>query len=78
MNGHDTVADLRLAELKCAAERLGITRVFNLGYKDSGMMGSASSQDPACSWQAPSDVMARQVVEVMREEIGRASCRERV
>ena len=67
MNGHDTVADLRLAELKCAAERLGITRVFNLGYKDSGMMGSASSQDPACSWQAPSDVMARQVVEVMRE-----------
>jgi LmbE family N-acetylglucosaminyl deacetylase len=67
LEGHDSVASVRLAELECAAEKLGFTQVLRFGYKDSGMMGSETSRDPACSWQAPREELARKVVEVMRE-----------
>jgi N-acetyl-1-D-myo-inositol-2-amino-2-deoxy-alpha-D-glucopyranoside deacetylase/mycothiol S-conjugate amidase len=66
LNGYDSIAALRLAELDCAAEVLGFKEVIRLGYKDSGMMGSESSKDPACSWQAPREELARKVVEVIR------------
>lgn len=65
--GHDSVAALRLAELDCAAAKLGLKQVFKLGYKDSGMMHSETSRDPACSWQAPPEELARRVVEVIRQ-----------
>ena len=39
MEGYCSVADLRLAELECAVQRLGVSRVFKFNYKDSGMMG---------------------------------------
>lgn len=67
LNGHASVAALRLAELDCAAARLGLKAVFKLGYKDSGMMNSETSRDPACSWQAPPEELARRVVEVIRQ-----------
>lgn len=67
LNGYKSVAELRLAELDCASEKLGFKKVFKLGYKDSGMMGSETSKDPACSWQAPREELARKVVEVIRE-----------
>ncbi len=66
LNGYDSVAALRLAELDCAAARLGFAGVFKLGYKDSGMMDSETSRDPACSWQAPPEELARRAVEVIR------------
>ncbi len=66
LNGYDSVAALRLAELDCAAARLGFAGVFKLGYKDSGMMDSETSRDPACSWQAPPEELARRTVEVIR------------
>ena len=67
LNGYNSIAELRLAELDCAAEKLGFKEVFKFGYKDSGMMGSETSKDPDCSWQAPREEMARKVVEVIRE-----------
>jgi LmbE family N-acetylglucosaminyl deacetylase len=67
LNGYKSVAELRLAELDCASQKLGFKKVFKFGYKDSGMMGSQTSKDPACSWQAPREEMARKVVEVIRE-----------
>ena len=67
LNGYNSVSELRLAELDCAAEKLGFKKVFKFGYKDSGMMGSETSKDPACSWQAPREELARKVVEVIRE-----------
>jgi LmbE family N-acetylglucosaminyl deacetylase len=67
LNGYKSVAELRLAELDCAAAKLGFKKVFKLGYKDSGMMGSETSKDPACSWQAPREELARKVTEVIRE-----------
>lgn len=67
---YDTVRKLRLAELDCAAEKLGFTRVVKLGYKDSGMMGAESTNDPDCLWYQwnhhPDDV-TRRVVEAIRE-----------
>lgn len=67
LNGYNSVAELRLAELACASQKLGFKQVFTFGYKDSGMMGSETSNDPACSWQAPREELAHKVVEVIRE-----------
>lgn len=67
LNGYNSVAELRLAELDRAAEVLKLKHVYKLGYKDSGMTGSETSKDPDCLWQAPQDEVARRVVEVIRE-----------
>ncbi|MCC6803225.1 MAG: PIG-L family deacetylase [Anaerolineae bacterium] len=67
LDGHDSIASLRLAELDCAAEMLGLKHVVKLGYKDSGMMGSETSNDPDCLWQAPVADVTRRVVEVIRD-----------
>ncbi len=67
LNGYSSVAELRLAELDCASEKLGFKQVFKFGYKDSGMMNSETSKDPGSLWQAPRDEVARRVVEVIRE-----------
>lgn len=64
------VRDLRLAELDCANAVLGFKEVFLLNYKDSGMMGSATSEDPDClwaSWQDDPQAVTRRVVEIIRE-----------
>lgn len=70
LNGYQSVAELRLAELDCAAQKLGFKKVFKLGYKDSGMMSSSTITDAACLWQqwnASPDAVTRRVVEVIRE-----------
>lgn len=66
LEGYQSVAERRLAELDCAAAHLGLKHVVKLGYKDSGMMGSETSRDPACLWQAPQADVTRRVVEVIR------------
>ncbi len=67
LNGYNSVAELRLAELDCASAKLGFRQVFKLGYKDSGMVNSETSNDPTCLWQAPREQVARRVVEVIRD-----------
>ena len=67
MEGYNSIAERRLAELDCANEILKFKQIFRLGYKDSGMMGSETSKDPACSWQAPQEELAGKVVEIIRE-----------
>lgn len=67
LTGYGSVADLRLAELDCASAKLGFKEVFKFGYRDSGMMYSETTKDPACLWQAPRDAVARRVVEVIRK-----------
>jgi LmbE family N-acetylglucosaminyl deacetylase len=70
LNGYNSVRDLRLAELDKASKVLGFKQVFKFGYKDSGMMGSETSKDPACLWYAsehkPQEIV-RRVVEVIRK-----------
>lgn len=67
LEGYNSIAERRLAELECASRKLGFKQVFLLGYRDSGMMGSETSQDPACLWQAPQEEVTRRVVEVIRD-----------
>jgi mycothiol S-conjugate amidase len=67
LNGYQSVAELRLAELDRAAAVLGLHAVYKLGYKDSGMMGSATAQDPACLWQASQAEVVRRVTVILRE-----------
>lgn len=67
LDGYNSVAELRLAELDKASAILGFKKVFKLGYKDSGMMSDTLKDDPACLWQADHDEVVRRVVEVIRE-----------
>lgn len=61
MNGHKSVSEVRLAELACAAQTLGLREVIRLGYRDSGMMGSADNNHPEALWQAPVEQVAERV-----------------
>jgi N-acetyl-1-D-myo-inositol-2-amino-2-deoxy-alpha-D-glucopyranoside deacetylase/mycothiol S-conjugate amidase len=70
LNGYNSVAELRLAELDKATEILKFKRVYKLGFKDSGMMSSETISDPLClwqKWQNSPDEVTRRVVEVIRE-----------
>jgi LmbE family N-acetylglucosaminyl deacetylase len=67
---YDTVRELRLAELDCASKTLGLKQVFTFGYKDSGMMGDASNEDPSCLWYAHQhdhDTVVKRVADVIRQ-----------
>jgi LmbE family N-acetylglucosaminyl deacetylase len=67
LEGYNSIAERRLAELACASAILGFKQVFTFGYRDSGMMGSETSNDPACLWQAPQDEVTHRIVEVIRQ-----------
>lgn len=66
MNGHDSVAAVRLAELECATKVLGFKEVIRFGYRDSGMMGTADNQHPNSLWSAPLEEVTDKVAEVIR------------
>jgi mycothiol S-conjugate amidase len=70
LNGYKSVTDLRLAELDCAVQTLGLTGVFTFGYKDSGMVSTESNTNPDClwyAWQHERETVVRRVVEVIRQ-----------
>lgn len=65
-----TIRELRLAELECASQKLGFSHVATFGYRDSGMMGSESNDDPNSlwyTWQHDPDRVVKQVVDVIRD-----------
>ena len=66
MQGFSTVADRRESELRCAAGILGLTGVYFLGYRDSGMPGSADNHHPNALAAQPVDEVAAKVVHYMR------------
>jgi N-acetyl-1-D-myo-inositol-2-amino-2-deoxy-alpha-D-glucopyranoside deacetylase len=61
----------RIGELTAAMAALGVTDHRWLGgegrWRDSGMMGEATNDDPACFWQADLDVAVGELVKVIRE-----------
>src|SRR3972149_3799748 len=44
MKGYKSIAELREAELRCAAKALGLKRASYLGFRDSGMAGHKDNQ----------------------------------
>lgn len=67
LQGFDSIGDLREHELCCAADVLGLRKVHFLGYRDSGMPGTADNQNPQALVQAPVEQVAAQVAAYMRE-----------
>ena len=65
------LGEYRLRELTAAMDELGVEDFRRLGgpgrYQDSGMMGLADNDDPACFWQADLDQAAASLVEVIHE-----------
>ena len=67
LHGFKNIADMRTAELDCAAGHLGLKDVFYLGYRDSGMTGSDDNKHPDAQIQHPVDEVAARVVKTIRD-----------
>jgi N-acetyl-1-D-myo-inositol-2-amino-2-deoxy-alpha-D-glucopyranoside deacetylase len=67
----DALGPERIRELAAAMAALGVTDHRLLGgpgrWRDSGMMGLATNDDPRCFWQADLDEAVGALVAVMRE-----------
>jgi LmbE family N-acetylglucosaminyl deacetylase len=67
LSGFASIAERREFELHCAAEKLGLTAVHFLGYRDSGMTGSPDNHHPNALAAAPLDDVAAKVAGMMRQ-----------
>jgi N-acetyl-1-D-myo-inositol-2-amino-2-deoxy-alpha-D-glucopyranoside deacetylase len=66
MQGFSSIAERRENELRCAAGILGLTGVYFLDYRDSGMPGSLDNQHPNALAAQPVDEVAARVVHFIR------------
>jgi N-acetyl-1-D-myo-inositol-2-amino-2-deoxy-alpha-D-glucopyranoside deacetylase/mycothiol S-conjugate amidase len=64
----DNLAEVRAGELDESVRILGINRLVKLGYRDSGMAGTADNENPLSFQQSDFDTAVGKVVQVMREE----------
>jgi len=62
------LAEVRTEELRRSAEILGVDRREFLGYRDSGMAGTPSNEDPASFHVAPLHETAERLATLLREE----------
>lgn len=67
MQGHDSVAELRETELRCAAQHLGLAGVHFLGYRDSGMPGTSDNEHPNALAATPVEEVAARITHYIRE-----------
>ncbi|GAB4434287.1 MAG: PIG-L family deacetylase [Chloroflexi bacterium OHK40] len=66
LEGYGSIAERRRAELMCAAEALGLASVTLLGYRDSGMAGTAANQHPEALAAQPLEAVAARVTHEIR------------
>jgi LmbE family N-acetylglucosaminyl deacetylase len=66
MRGFNSIAERREAELRCAAENLGLKGVFFLNYRDSGMPGSPNNVHPQALTAQPVEQVAADVAHYIR------------
>jgi mycothiol conjugate amidase Mca len=64
----ENLAQVRDGELAESVRILGVQRLVKLGYRDSGMAGTADNTNPASFEQANLDEAIERVVRVIREE----------
>ena len=62
LEGYNSIAELREHELRCAAKKLGLTGVYFLGHRDSGVAGSVDNRHPDALMNQPLDKVAEQVL----------------
>lgn len=66
LKGHGSIAALREAELRCAAQHLGLRQVYFLDYRDSGMPGSPDNDNPRALIRQPVEEVAARLVQRIR------------
>jgi len=62
----ETLGSIRRVELSCAVQALGLAGHRVLGYRDSGMAGSAANSYPNAFINVPDQEMVEQLVEEIR------------
>ena len=62
------LGEVRTKELEMAARILGVNRSVFLGYRDSGMVGTADNKNPKSFHHAPLDEAAGRLEAILREE----------
>ena len=67
LEDYDSIAELRTAELECAAEALGLTGLHTFCYRDSGMPDTSENEHPDALVNQPVDEVAERMVEVIRQ-----------
>lgn len=67
MKGYSSVAEMRLGELRCAAQILHLEHVYLFGYRDSGMSGTPDNQHPDCLAMAKAEEVVGRIVQIIRE-----------
>lgn len=65
LQGFSTIAERREAELRCAANVLGLKGVTFLGYRDSGMPGTADNYHPLALYSQPLDEVAEKIASII-------------
>jgi len=63
----ETLGWIREQELQCAAETMGVDRLILLGYRDSGMAGTAENEDCRAFINAPEGEVVVRLVALMRQ-----------
>src|SRR5215471_18882100 len=64
----ENLAEVRSHELDDSVRILNVGRLVKLGYRDSGMAGTADNENPASFQQADLEEAIERVVKVVREE----------
>ena len=64
----DRIAEVRQAELETACDLLGVEKVYELGYRDSGMPKTESNEHPDAFCNADPEEAVGRLVEIIRRE----------
>jgi len=67
MEGYSSIGDMRWAELRCAAQVLGLAGVIHIGYRDSGMAGSENNTHQESLAMASLDEVTERIVMIIRD-----------
>jgi LmbE family N-acetylglucosaminyl deacetylase len=67
LKGFDDAAALREHELRCAAEHLGLAGVHFMGYRDSGMPGTADNHHPRALAAADPEEVSGKILAYLQE-----------
>lgn len=63
---HETLAQVRSAELANAAVALGVTTIWSLPYRDSGMRGTPENEHPDALYQQPMEKLVEEILGYIR------------
>ncbi len=63
----ENLGQVREAELRCAAENMGIAELIFLDYRDSGMAGTPENEDPRAFMNARTEEVVQKLVAIIRQ-----------